>query len=169
MFSYCQTCDTQCTIDNAARRRPQVEGTLFKILLFLETRGASPFRFGSPFLKHSHQKGCLCHANCLMATVADGIGVDGVWCMGLGGGSGLWLESSSNSPSVSNVSFSQLREQAKNSSDQRAMERKKGGRVREQERRVKKHFIRWMPPHSVNILQIYIRHYLHFVRYSYRQ
>ncbi len=118
-FSYCQTCDTQCTIDNAARRRPQVEGTLFKILLFLETRGASPFRFGSPFLKHSHQKGCLCHANCLMATVADGRGVDGVWCMGSGGGSGLWLESSSNSPSVSNVSFShQLREQAKNSSDQ---------------------------------------------------
>lgn len=54
----------------------------------------------------------------LIVAVADGRGVDGVWCMGSGGGSGLWLESSSNSPSVSNVSFShQLRDQAKNSSD----------------------------------------------------
>lgn len=42
----------------------------------------------------------------LMAAVADGRGVDGVWCTGSGGGRELWLESSSNSPSVSNVSFS---------------------------------------------------------------
>lgn len=53
---------------------------------------------------------------------------------------------------------------------QRAMEREKNWKSeRTRERRVKKHFIRWIPPHSVNILQIYIRHYLHFVRYNYKQ
>lgn len=80
----------------------------------------------------------------LMAAVPDGRGVDGVWCAGSGGGSGLCLESSSNSPSVSNVRFShQLREQAKNSSNRLESDgEKKGGRVREQESQVKKHFIR---------------------------
>lgn len=71
----------------------------------------------------------------LMAAAADGGAVDGVWCTGSGGGSGLWLESSSNSPSVSNVSFShQLREQAKNSSDQlESNGKKKMNKVREKE------------------------------------
>lgn len=82
------------------------------ILLLLEKGELLPLGLVLPFSNTLTRKAFFVmqtadsKSDVLMAAVADGRGVDGVWCTGSGGGRELWLESSSNSPSVSNVSFS---------------------------------------------------------------
>lgn len=80
---------------------------------------------------------------------------------------GFGLSRAQIPPLLAMSAFPISSEQAKNSSDRLESDgEKKGARVREQERKMKKHFIRWIPPHSVNILQVYIRPYVHCVRYT---